>query len=132
MLAGSAGLLAGALYRLNVLGIQRFRLPAAVAVFFSSTLGRVLTGPGPVQQVFVTPNAAQQQQQQQQQGLMGGGHPQHGGRHGGSAAAAAPRAVEPSPEAIQQLVQMGFDEGAAAQALRQAGNNVEAALQYLL
>lgn len=130
MLAGGAGLLAGALYRLNVLGIQRFRLPAAVADFFSSTLGRVLTGPGPVQQVFVTPTAAQQQQQQQ--GLMGGGHPQHGGRHVGGGAAAAPRAVEPSPEAIQQLVQMGFDEGAAAQALRQAGNNVEAALQYLL
>ncbi|PRW34075.1 Ubiquitin-associated (UBA) isoform 1 [Chlorella sorokiniana] len=134
VIAGGAGLLAGALYRLNVLGMQRFRLPAAVTDFISSTLGRVLTGPGPVQQVFVTPTAAQQQQQQQrqqQQGL-GGGYPQHGGRPGGGAAAAAPRAVNPSPEAVQQLVQMGFDENAAAQALRQAGNNVEAALQFLL
>jgi len=130
VIAGGAGLLAGALYRLNVLGMQRFRLPAAVTDLFSSTLGRVLSGPGAAQQVFVTPTAAQQQQQQQQ-GL-GGGFPQHGGRPGGGAVAAAPRAVEPSPEAIQQLVQMGFDEGAAAQALRQAGNNVEAALQFLL
>jgi uncharacterized UBP type Zn finger protein len=40
--------------------------------------------------------------------------------------------VEPSPEGVQQLVDMGFDAGSAASALQQASNNVEAALQLLL
>jgi hypothetical protein len=134
VVAGLCGLAAGLAYRLNLLGMQRLRLPAPVVELFSSTIGRVLVGQGPQQQVFVTPTAAQQQQQQfggrQQQGTV----TQRGGGGGGGAgaAAAAARATEPSPEAVQQLVAMGFDEGSAAQALRQTGNNVEAALQYLL
>lgn len=40
--------------------------------------------------------------------------------------------VEPSPEAVQQLVAMGFNEAQAADALARSGNNVEMALQYLL
>jgi hypothetical protein len=132
VVAGLCGLAAGQAYRLNLLGMQRLRLPAAVVDLFSSTIGRLLVGPGPPQQVFVTPIAAQQQQQfggrqQQQQGTM----TQRGGGGGGAAAAVA-RPTEPSPEAVQQLVAMGFDQGSAAQALRQTGNNVEAALQYLL
>lgn len=125
VVAGTCGLAAGLLYRLNVLGMQRWRLPAAVADLFASTVGRVLVGPGPQQQVFVTPTAAQQQAAaaQQQQG--------YGPAAGGGRGAAA-RAAEPAPELVQQLVAMGFDEGSATQALRQSGNNVEAALQYLL
>ncbi|KAI3426075.1 hypothetical protein D9Q98_008043 [Chlorella vulgaris] len=147
LVAGGAGLLAGLLYRLNFLGLQRLRLPTAVVDFVTNTVGRLLTGPAPAQQVFVTPTAAQLQQQQQalhqQQmqaaGGMGGEFQQLGGRQqgaasrgGGGGGAAAARVVEPSPEAVQQLVAMGFDEAAAMQALRQANNNVEAALQYLL
>ena len=140
MVAGGCGLVAGLLYRLNFLGLQRLRLSATVLDLFTSTIGRVLMGPGQPQQVFVTPTAAHLAAQQQQAvgGAMGGGFQQFGGRQaqmtqrGGGAAAAAARAVEPSPEALQQLVAMGFDEGSAAQALRQTGNNVEAAVQYLL
>lgn len=156
VLAGGCGLLAGLLYRINFLGMQRLRLPAAIVDLFSTTVGRVLTGPGQPQQVFVTPTAAQLMAQQQQAaaavGMGGGGggmYPpgayggrqqagaqmtQRGGGGGGgaAAAAAAAAAVEASPEAVQQLVAMGFDEAQASAALRQTGNNVEAALQYLL
>lgn len=126
-------MLAGLLYRVNFLGLQRLRLPHPLVELFAGTLGRVLTGPGQPQQVFVTPTAGQMQQQH-----AGGGHQQFGSTPGRPAAvaqrtggAAAPT-VEPSPEALQQLVAMGFDEGSAAQALQRAGNNVEAALQFLL
>mgnify|MGYP001810831255 CR=1 FL=1 len=138
-MAGASGLLAGLLYRSNFLGLQRLRLPAAVVDLFSATVGRVLSGPGPQQQVFVTPTAAQLQAQQAQQhaaeaAAFGGGRPAAGGAapRGGGATRRAAAAAEPSPEAVQQLVAMGFDQGQAAAALRQTGNNVEAALQYLL
>ena len=146
LVAGGCGLLAGALYRLNFLGLQRLRLPAALVELFGSTLGRALGAPAQEQQVFVTPTLAQQEQllqqqrQQQQQGHMGGGgygpYDDDGGGGGlGMAAAAMAAAAEvavASPEAVQQLVAMGFDEASAAAALRQTGNNVEAALQLLL
>lgn len=134
MLAGGCGLLAGLLYRLNFLGLQRLRLPAAVIDLFSSTVGRVLSPPGQPQQVFVTPSAAQAQAQQA--AAAGTGFAPHAGRQGqavqrgGGGGAAV--AVEPSPEAVQQLVAMGFDEQQARGALQQTGNSVEAALQYLL
>ena len=125
--AGACGTVAGLLYRLNVLGLQRLRLPSPLVDLFTSTVGRLL-GPA-VPQVFVTPAAAQQQQAgaagYQQVGGHHGQMPQHG-------AAARGGAVEPSPEALRQLVAMGFDESSAARALQQTGNNVEAALQYLL
>lgn len=135
LLAGGCGLAAGLLYRLDLLGLQRLRLPAALCDLAAATLGRVLVGPGPPQQVFVTPVAGQQQQAaaaaQQGWGAAPGGH---GGTAAGAGrgAAAAARAVEPSPEAVQQLVAMGFDEAQATAALRQSGGSVEAALQYLL
>lgn len=147
--AGACGLLSGLLYRLNPLGLQRLRLPTAIVDLFTTTVGRVLVGPAQPQQVFVTPTAAQMQAQQAAAaaaamggaGAGGGGFQPPGGRAAaagmaqrgvGAAAAAAAAAVHPSPEAVQQLVAMGFDEAHATAALRQTGNNVEAALQYLL
>ncbi|KAL4436662.1 hypothetical protein ABPG75_003801 [Micractinium tetrahymenae] len=135
-LAGGCGLLAGLLYRLNFLGLQRLRLPAAVVDLFSSTVGRVLAAPAQPQQVFVTPTPAQLQAQQAA-AAAGGGFAPYAGRPGqavqrGGGGGAAAAAVEPSPEAVQQLVAMGFDEQQARGALQQTGNNVEAALQYLL
>ena len=73
--------------------------------------------------------------------LMGGKHksrvvvPASGGEGGlaprAGAWAAAPL-VEPSPEAVQQLISMGFDAGRARDALRQTGGDVQAALGLLL
>jgi len=55
-------------------------------------------------------------------------------QYGGSLPAPRPRRPppEPSAEAVQQLVDMGFDAGRARHALQQANNNVELALQALL
>ena len=116
--AGLCGLLAGAAYRANVLGLQRVRLPRALTVLLSGVYRRVFGGAAQ-QQVYVTPVA--------RPGNSGARAPHE--RH---ASSAAPPVVEPSPDALQQLVAMGFDEAAAAQALRTTSNNVEAALQYLL
>ena len=141
--AGVAGMLAGVLYHSGFLGLRDVKLGRAFGV-----------GTTQRQQIFVTPAVSN---------LAGSG--------GGLAAAAAqpPLArqrplVEPSPEAVQQLVDMvrlgfvflcsicrrfrfetvkklkmgfqllqqGFDAGAAAQALRQSQNNIELALQSLL
>ena len=40
--------------------------------------------------------------------------------------------VEPSPEALEQLVAMGFQPNQAAEALRQANNDVTVATNILL
>ena len=46
--------------------------------------------------------------------------------------ASAPALPAASPEAVQQLVAMGFDPQRAAAALQQSHNDVQAALTYLL
>jgi Holliday junction resolvasome RuvABC DNA-binding subunit len=40
--------------------------------------------------------------------------------------------LQVTPEALQQLVAMGFEEAQVTAALRQASNNVEAAIALLL
>ena len=42
------------------------------------------------------------------------------------------RQIEPSPEALAQLVSMGFEEQRATSALQQSNNDVQAALSRLL
>ena len=46
--------------------------------------------------------------------------------------ASAPALPEASPDAVQQLVAMGFDPSRAAAALQQSHNDVQTALTYLL
>lgn len=118
--AGLSGLLAGLAYHSGALGLQRVRLPRALQDFVSATVGRALGG-APQQQIFVTPAA-----RQRPAGVAGPG------RGGAAARGPAVPPAEPSPEAVQQLVEMGFDAEAARQALRAASNNVELALQALL
>ncbi len=55
-----------------------------------------------------------------------------GGAAGGDVAPSAPGLPPPSPEAVQQLVAMGFSEGEAARALQLANNDVQAAIGLLL
>lgn len=121
-----AGVVAGLMYHSGLLGLRTLKLPRIVEDLFNASLGRIIGGPTQRQQIFVTPAA-------QNVALAGGGGGGFGG--GGSPLAARPRTmppIEPSEEAIQQLVDMGFDAGRARQALRQANNNVERALQALL
>ncbi len=46
--------------------------------------------------------------------------------------ASAPALPAASPDAVQQLVAMGFDPNRAAAALQQSHNDVQTALTYLL
>ncbi len=121
--AGLSGLLAGLAYHSGVLGLQRLRLPRAVEDLVAATVGRALGGTPQRQQIFVTPAA-----RHAGQAAVGPGP----GRGGAAARGVQAPPAEPSPEAVQQLIEMGFDAEAARQALRAAGNNVELALQALL
>ena len=46
--------------------------------------------------------------------------------------ASAPALPEASPDAVQQLVAMGFDAARAAAALQQSHNDIQTALTFLL
>jgi hypothetical protein len=122
--SAAAGVVAGVVYHSGFLGLWKLKLPKLVEDLFNASIGRLLGGPTTTQQIFVTPATPPQ----------GGGG--FGGGGGGFAAIPArPRTmppIEPSEEAVQQLVDMGFDPDRSRQALRQANNNVEAALQALL
>ena len=48
------------------------------------------------------------------------------------ASASAPALPDASPDAVQQLVAMGFDPARAAAALQQSHNDIQTALTYLL
>lgn len=86
---------------------------------FATTIGRVLTDGTPPQQVFVTP---------QQPPTQPPGMPRPSAPTGGY----MPPMPEPLPEAVQQLVDMGFDRDRAKNALQQTRNDVQLALQMLL
>ena len=115
--AGVCGAIAGLLFRFNFAGMRSFRLPPAVIQLFSSSLGRVLVTPGDRQQVFLTVPSQQQAAS---------------GAQVRERATAAAAQVHPLPEAVEQLVAMGFDPASVRRALQEAGNNVELALQQLL
>ncbi len=124
--SAAAGVVAGVVYHSGFLGLRKLKLPKLVEDLFNASIGRLLGGPTQPQQIFVAPAATP--------GGFGGG----GGFAGSGGAAAIPARprgmppIEPSEEAVQQLVDMGFDADRARQALRQANNNVEMALQALL
>ena len=121
--AGLAGTIAGLLYHTGLFGLQKFTLPKFIEELFSATVGRALGGPLQRQQIFITPAPPQT--------TLGEGEFAGGS---GPLPARPPTMPlsEPSPEAVQQLVEMGFPAESARQALQQANNNVELALQSLL
>jgi UBA/TS-N domain len=124
-----AGVVAGVMYHSGFLGLRKLKLPKLVENLLQASIGRVLGGPTTGQQIFITPAATQG-------GAGGFGGVGLGGLGvGGEPIPARPRTmppIEPSDEAVQQLLDMGFDAERARQALRQANNNVEVALQTLL
>ncbi|CAN8236475.1 unnamed protein product [Cochlearia groenlandica] len=115
---GVCGIIAGSLYRLNILGIRKAKFPEFLASFFSR-LSLPSFGnsppPAPSRNIVgtISPNT---------------------GRRAEARLIPAPVAsnVEPSEEAIGTLVSMGFDRNAARQALVHARNDVNAATNILL
>eukprot|EP01018_Ginkgo_biloba_P000796 Gb_24078 [translate_table: standard] len=113
---GVCGVLAGMLYRMNVLGIQRIKFPKSV----TSTASRLfspLISSGPsttVSRRTVSRETIDAPLNQQFQGGF-----------------AAPT-VASSEEAISMLVSMGFDRNSAIQALIQTRNDISAAADLLL
>lgn len=129
------------------------QLPSPLVQAVSRLLGPLLTDPrssGPsVILVGATPSgpaapAAAQQSDAHAfaEGFYGGGAvPRHRGPLAGSAeadvgrpaaGAAAPTISEPSEEALEKLLAMGFTRERAAQALQQSNNNLEVAIALLL
>ncbi|GMH35446.1 hypothetical protein BSKO_03314 [Bryopsis sp. KO-2023] len=121
--AALCGVIAGATYRSNMFGMRKFMLPSVIKKFFGRTLGRVLDpqGSGPQVRLYVPRN------QSFEGGNMGiRGNTPHAPQNQG-----APRATA-SPEAIQQLVGMGFEEARVSRALETTGNDVQAAISLLV
>ncbi|KAK8952943.1 hypothetical protein KSP40_PGU003912 [Platanthera guangdongensis] len=108
------GLFAGFLYRLNVLGIRKFKIPQFVA----SLIGRLsLSAPrGASPSVNVRRNLPTSDRHHQERNL-------------GSTSTSIP---EPPDSSVAMLVSMGFDSNSARQALVHARNDINAATNILL
>ncbi|CAA7060515.1 unnamed protein product [Microthlaspi erraticum] len=114
---GVCGIIAGSLYRLNILGIRKAKFPEFVTSFFSRlSLPSFSSSP---------PSAPSRT-------IVGTISPNTGRRPERSQPAPVTSQVEPSEEAIATLVSMGFDRNAARQALVHARNDVNAATNILL
>jgi hypothetical protein len=95
----------------------------------SAALGPLIADRASTGPVLTLPGAARRP------GALGGGPgPLPGARAGGGGGggAAAGPGAEPSPEAMDTLMSMGFDRARAAAALRRTGNDVQAAIAQLV
>lgn len=119
LIPGICGLLAGAAYRLNLLGIRRIKFPEAVA----AAAGRVLAPLLPRGGAVPSSNGRRPSNPQYVGGLQG---------RGPALVPSAPILGQPPEESIAMLVSMGFDRNRAIQALTQARNDVTAATNLLL
>ncbi|KAF5838279.1 hypothetical protein DUNSADRAFT_3075 [Dunaliella salina] len=123
ILLGVSGLFAGLLYRLDVLGIKRLKMPGPVSRFCNRFLGPFLASPTP-------------------QVIQPGSSSRRSAARVVRAAAARPAAavvppprvaaVEPLPEAVETLLGMGFDRQRVERALVATGNDIPAALELLV
>lgn len=109
MLPGICGIIAGSLYRLNIFGIRKAKIPEFIASFFSRMSSSSHSQAPPRR---TSPSLGRQAVRSYQ--------------------APVPTSIEPSEEAIATLVSMGFDQNAARQALVHARNDVNAATNILL
>eukprot|EP00250_Pteridium_aquilinum_P022918 c25908_g1_i1 orf=517-1401(-) len=116
---GICGLLAGAAYRMNVLGIRQVKFPEAMA----SAAARAFAPLFPRGGAPSSSNARRASNPQYVGGLQG---------RGPALAPSAPFLLPPPEESVAMLVSMGFDRNRALQALTQARNDVTAATNLLL
>ncbi|KAG8052695.1 hypothetical protein GUJ93_ZPchr0001g32940 [Zizania palustris] len=115
LIPGIFGLIVGSLYRINVLGIRRMKMPHVIASFFAKFFASSSGGSSRPSRSLVgnmTSRTARAVQNQSPSGF-------------------AP-AAEPSESSIAMLVSMGFDGNAARQALVRARNDINAATNILL
>ncbi|KAK9867419.1 hypothetical protein WJX84_003613 [Apatococcus fuscideae] len=108
------GLLFGAAYWVAPLGLQRLKIPAALATLLHG-------GPRP-----------QVRAGQLAQPSSGSSSQMRSPSQAQVPAASAPQLPEVSHEALEQMAAMGFDRDIAAQALQQNNNDVSAALTFLV
>ncbi|KAL7165844.1 hypothetical protein ACSBR2_036668 [Camellia fascicularis] len=118
ILPGICGILAGSLYRLNVLHIRRLKLPDFIASFFLR-----FSWPS----VGSTPPAAPSRN-------VLGNIPSYTARQveANYPAPPMPSTIEPPEDSIATLVSMGFDRNSARQALMHTRNDINAATNILL
>ncbi|KAI3806601.1 hypothetical protein L1987_22510 [Smallanthus sonchifolius] len=113
LIPGLCGILAGSLYRSNVLRIRRLKFPEFISSFFSRlslpSVGGTSSAPPPRN----APSFAARQVE---------------GNYGGPMSSAP----EPPEDSIATLVSMGFDRNSARQALVHARNDINAATNILL
>lgn len=113
LIPGLCGILAGSLYRLNVLRIRRLKFPEFIASFFSRLSLPSVGGTSPAPPARIAPSFAARQVE-------------------GNFRAPVSSGPEPSEESIATLVSMGFDRNSARQALVHARNDINAATNILL
>ncbi|CAN1148253.1 Rhomboid-like protein 20 [Linum perenne] len=116
VIPGICGILAGSLYRLNLLGIRKAKFPEFLATFISR---------------FSWPSTGSPRGSTTRVGTAT--VPSQAGRHlERTYPAPVASSIEPSETSITTLVSMGFDRNSARQALVQARNDVNIATNILL
>lgn len=113
LIPGLCGILAGTLYRLNVLRIRRVKFPDFIASFFSRLSLPSVGSTSPVPPARNAPSFAARQVEGNYRAPMTSG-------------------IEPPEDSIEMLVSMGFDRNSARQALVHARNDINAATNILL
>ncbi|KAF6266496.1 hypothetical protein COO60DRAFT_1697105 [Scenedesmus sp. NREL 46B-D3] len=150
-LALAASTVAGVLYKANFCNIKRIRLPHPILNVISKFFGPLLVDPGSsgpsISLTSAAPAAGATRANSAGGGFGEGFYDGAGGRGrggaaggmqqrhaGGRAAGAAGGGVLPaaSPEALQELLSMGFSREQAVQALQQAGNDLQTAISLLV
>ncbi|XP_071737600.1 rhomboid-like protein 20 [Rutidosis leptorrhynchoides] len=113
LIPGICGILAGSLYRLNVLHIRRLKFPELIASFFSRFSLPSIGGTSSTSPARNAPSFAARPVE-------------------GNYRAPVSAAPEPPEDSIATLVSMGFDRNSARQALVHARNDINAATNILL
>ncbi|KAK3159914.1 hypothetical protein QOZ80_1BG0052700 [Eleusine coracana subsp. coracana] len=115
LIPGVFGLVAGSLYRLNVFGIRKMKLPQIISSFFSRYFASSSGSTSRHSRSLVRNTPSQTGRTVQNQPSTG-----------------FAATIEPPESSVAMLVSMGFDGNAARQALMRARNDINAATNILL
>ncbi|EFJ44592.1 hypothetical protein VOLCADRAFT_118724, partial [Volvox carteri f. nagariensis] len=143
LLVGGTGLVAGLIYKFNLLGVKRLRFPSFVRRFFANTLGTLLSSDTAAPAAHPTATNAAAVGGTAPGARRGGGRTAAaaaaaatggggGGGGGGDGVPSAPHLPGPTREVVEQLVAMGFGEAESIRALQLTNNDLEQAVGLLL